>query len=106
MDLAVTVLWLADPAVGQRVAGVVRVHAEVEVVTRVGHGELVGGARRELIEGEREKSVKGAKPCETNRKTTKQASSTLPLLATMDHEGIWLPLLATSEAAVVSDVDL
>lgn len=43
MDLAVAVLWLADPAVGQRVAGVVRVHAEVEVVTRVGHGELMGG---------------------------------------------------------------
>lgn len=67
MDLAVAVLWLADPAVGQGVACVVRVHAEVEVVTRVGHGELVGGARGGLGEREREMSVRGAKPCETNK---------------------------------------
>lgn len=56
MDLAVAVLGLADAAVGQRVAGVVRVHAEVEVVTRVGHSELVGGARERA--GERETDVR------------------------------------------------
>lgn len=40
VDLPVAVLWLTDATVGQRVAGVVGVHAEVEVVTGVSHGQL------------------------------------------------------------------
>lgn len=40
VHLPVTVLGLADAAVGQRVAGVVGVHSEVEVVAWVSHGEL------------------------------------------------------------------
>lgn len=55
MDLAVAVLGLADAAIGQRVACVVRVHAEVEVVTWMGHGKLVGGAGERAEEREREK---------------------------------------------------
>lgn len=40
VHLPVAVLGLADAAVGQRVAGVVGVHSEVEVVAWVSHGEL------------------------------------------------------------------
>ena len=40
MDLPVAVLGLADAAVGERVAGMVGIHAEVEVVTGVSHGQL------------------------------------------------------------------
>lgn len=43
VDLPVSVLGLADSAVGQRVAGVVGIHAKVEVMAGVGHGELGGG---------------------------------------------------------------
>lgn len=43
VDLPVSVLGLADSAVGQRVAGVVGVHAKVEVMAGVGHGKLGGG---------------------------------------------------------------
>lgn len=43
VDLPVPVLGLADAAVGQRVAGVVGVHAKVEVMAGVSHGELGGG---------------------------------------------------------------
>lgn len=46
VDLSVPVLGLADATVGQGVAGVVGVHAKVEVVAGVGHGELGGGRRR------------------------------------------------------------
>lgn len=42
VHLPVTVLRLADATVGQRIAGVVRVHSEVEVVAWVSHGELEG----------------------------------------------------------------
>lgn len=40
VHLPVAVLGLADAAVGQRVAGVVGVHSEIEVVAWVSHGEL------------------------------------------------------------------
>lgn len=40
MGLPVPVFGLANTAVGQRVAGVIGIHAEVEVVTGVRHGEL------------------------------------------------------------------
>lgn len=40
VDLPVSVLRLADAAVGEGVAGVIGIHAEVEVVTGVSHGEL------------------------------------------------------------------
>lgn len=40
VDLTVSVLGLADAAVGQGVAGVIGIHAEVEVVTGVSHGQL------------------------------------------------------------------
>lgn len=46
VDFSVPVLGLADAAVGERVAGVVGVHAKVEVVAGVGHGELGGGQRQ------------------------------------------------------------
>lgn len=46
VDLPVPVLGLADAAVGEGVPGVIRIHAEVEVVTGVSHGELKAG--REL----------------------------------------------------------
>jgi len=45
VDLPVAVLGLPDAAVGERVAGVVGVHAEVEVVAGVSHGQLEGGGR-------------------------------------------------------------
>lgn len=40
VDFPVSVLGLADAAVGEGVAGVVGIHAKVEVVTGVSHGEL------------------------------------------------------------------
>lgn len=40
VDLPVSVLRLADATVGKGVAGVIRIHAEVEVVTGVSHGKL------------------------------------------------------------------
>lgn len=40
VDLPVAVLGLADAAVGEGIARMVGIHAEVEVVTRVSHGEL------------------------------------------------------------------
>lgn len=40
VDLPVSVLRLADAAVGEGVAGVIGIHAKVEVVTGVSHGEL------------------------------------------------------------------
>lgn len=40
VDLPVSILGLADATVGQGVSGVIGIHAEVEVVTRVSHGEL------------------------------------------------------------------
>lgn len=40
VDLSVPVLGLADAAVGEGVAGVVGVHAKVEVMAGVGHGKL------------------------------------------------------------------
>lgn len=43
VDLSVPVLGLADATVGEGVAGVVGVHAEVEVMAGVRHGELGGG---------------------------------------------------------------
>lgn len=48
VDFSVPVLGLADAAVGERVAGVVGVHAKVEVVAGVGHGELGGVNVRQL----------------------------------------------------------
>lgn len=42
VDFPVPVLGLADATVGQGVAGVVGVHAKVEVMAGVGHGELGG----------------------------------------------------------------
>lgn len=46
VDLPVPVLGLADATVGEGVAGVVGVHAEVEVMAGVRHGELGGGQRQ------------------------------------------------------------
>lgn len=40
VDLSVPILGLADAAVGQGVTGVVRVHAKVQVVAGVSHGQL------------------------------------------------------------------
>lgn len=40
VDFPVPVLRLADATVGEGVAGVIRIHAEVEVVTGVSHGKL------------------------------------------------------------------
>lgn len=40
VDLPVPVFGLADAAVGKRVAGMIRIHAEVEVVAGVSHGQL------------------------------------------------------------------
>lgn len=40
MHLPVSILGLPDATVGQGVAGVVGIHAEVEVMTGVSHGEL------------------------------------------------------------------
>lgn len=40
VHLAVAVLGLADATVGERVAGVVWVHAKVQVVAGVRHGQL------------------------------------------------------------------
>lgn len=40
VDLPVSILRLTDAAVGKGVAGVIRIHAEVEVVTGVCHGQL------------------------------------------------------------------
>lgn len=40
VDLPVSVLGLADATVGQRVAGMIRIHTKVEVVTGVSHGQL------------------------------------------------------------------
>lgn len=40
VNLPVAVFGLADSAVGQRVAGVVGVHAKVEMVTGMCHGQL------------------------------------------------------------------
>lgn len=45
VDLSVPVLGLADAAIGQGVAGVVGVHAKVEVMAGVSHGELGGGVK-------------------------------------------------------------
>lgn len=47
VDFSVPVLGLADATVGEGVAGVVGVHAEVEVMAGVRHGELGGGVRRQ-----------------------------------------------------------
>ncbi len=44
VNLSVSILRLADAAIGKRVAGMIRIHAEVEVVTGVSHGKL-----REII---------------------------------------------------------
>lgn len=49
VDLPVSVFGLADSTVGQGVAGVVGVHAKVEVMAGVGHGEL-GGAKVSQLE--------------------------------------------------------
>lgn len=40
VDLPVSVFGLPDAAVGEGVAGVIGIHAEVEVVTWVSHAEL------------------------------------------------------------------
>lgn len=40
VDFPVPVLRLADATVGEGVAGVIGIHAEVEVVTGVSHGKL------------------------------------------------------------------
>lgn len=45
VDFPVPVLGLADAAVGQGVAGVVGIHAKVEVMAGVGHGELGRGVK-------------------------------------------------------------
>lgn len=45
VDFPVSVLGLADAAVGKGVAGVVGIHAKVEVVTGVSHGELEDGRK-------------------------------------------------------------
>lgn len=45
VDLPVSVLGLADATVGKGVAGMIGIHAEVEVVTGVSHGELEGRKR-------------------------------------------------------------
>lgn len=45
VDFPVPVLGLADAAVGQGVASVVGVHAKVEVMAGVGHGELGSGVK-------------------------------------------------------------
>lgn len=45
MDFSVPVLRLADATVGEGVAGVVGVHAKVEVMTGVSHGQLGGGVK-------------------------------------------------------------
>lgn len=57
VDLPVSVLGLADAAVGEGVACMIGIHAEVEVVTGVGHGELErerffnhGNRNRNLLE--------------------------------------------------------
>ena len=41
MDAAVAVVGLADTAVGQGVAGVIRVGPVIDAVRRVGEGQLV-----------------------------------------------------------------
>lgn len=46
VDFSVPVLGLADATVGEGVAGVVGVHAEVEVMAGVRHGQLGGGGIR------------------------------------------------------------
>lgn len=48
VDFSVPVLGLADATVGEGVAGVVGVHAEVEVMAGVRHGELGGGQSQSL----------------------------------------------------------
>lgn len=40
VDLPVAIFGLTDATVGQRVTGVIRVHPEVQVMTRVSHGQL------------------------------------------------------------------
>ena len=54
VDLPVAVLGLADATVGQGVAGVVWVHAKVEVVAGMGHGQLREKERERQRERERE----------------------------------------------------
>lgn len=63
VHLPVTVLGLADAAVGQRVAGVVRVHSEVEVVAWVSHAELENGEKQRA-------GVQGAATSKTYRTVT------------------------------------
>ena len=45
VDLPVSILRLTDATVGKGVAGVIRIHPEVEVVTGVCHGQLQEGMR-------------------------------------------------------------
>lgn len=40
VDLPVPILGLADAAIGKGVAGMIGIHAEVEVVTGVSHAQL------------------------------------------------------------------
>lgn len=46
VNFSVPVLGLADATVGKGVAGMIRIHAKVEVVTWMSHGQLENRMRR------------------------------------------------------------
>lgn len=70
VDLPVAVLWLTDATVGQRVAGVVGVHAEVEVVTGVSHGQLTETRRTGRVSDTFKNNISSTRRrCITEQKT-------------------------------------